>query len=100
MKTLVRRSYIDVIGTIWMPSTTCAMQYPLASYDIENCRDEDGNITRESVEQWLCRHSGDFQSVDDFSASIEDGDETIDIAWADEESELTYGDCMFGDCDD
>jgi hypothetical protein len=95
MRYMVRTSYVDVIGPIWMPSTTAAMRYTVDGYDIENMRDEDGNITRDSVEQWLACNSGDFQNVTDFSASIEDGDTTVDIPWKDEDSELTYNDCMF-----
>jgi hypothetical protein len=95
MKFTTRISYVDVIGQIWMPAVTAVMRYNVSSYDLENMRDDNGNITRDSVENWLGCHAGDFQSVTDFSASLEDGDETVDLPWADEESELTYGDCMF-----
>lgn len=93
MKYTIRKSVICMIGTIWMPAITCAQIKTLDAYDVENCRDEAGNITRDSVEQWLMTHSGDFQSVKDFEASIEDGDKTIDIPWQDEESQYTYCDC-------
>ncbi len=89
MKYLVRKSYVDIIGTIWLPAVTCAQRINVDSYDIENMRDDDGAITRDSVEQWLTSHSGDFQCVDDFSASIADGAQTIDIDWWEEESEFT-----------
>lgn len=95
MKYTVRKSIVRIIGTIWMPATTCAQEQTLSSYDVENCRDDAGQITRESVEQWLTTHSGDFQSVQDFSASIEDGETTVDIPWGKEESEFTFSDCMF-----
>lgn len=97
MRYLVRTSLVQVIGSIWMPATTAAMTYTLSSYDVENARDEDGQITRESVQAWLDTHAGDFASVDDFWASIEDGDETIDLDWADEESEFIFNDCTYGD---
>jgi hypothetical protein len=57
---------------------------------VENCQDDDGEITRESVESWVDTHSGDFQEVIDFEASLESGDDTIDIPWATEEGELAY----------
>lgn len=95
MKYLTRVSYIDVIGPIWMPSVDAATRYTVSSYDLENMRDGNGKITRDSVQRWLDCHAGDFQSVTDFSASLEDGDETVDLPWAHEESELTYGDCMY-----
>jgi hypothetical protein len=96
MRYTVRKSFIQVIGKIWMPAVTCAMQYDLTSYDVENIKATgDGKITRDAVEDWLGCHSGDFQSVADFSASIEDGNDTLDFPWAVEESEFTYCDCMY-----
>jgi hypothetical protein len=125
----VRKSVVRVIGQIWMPSTTAAQTYELSDYDVDNARDDEGKITRESVQRWLDTHAGDFASVTDFEASIEDdrqcgrhggtwgADETcqdctfedgtvrpkpadtvtVDIPWADEESELTFSGCMSGD---
>ena len=93
----VRKSYIDVVGKIWMPHTTASMRYPVSSYDLENMRDDDGQITRDSVEHWLMLNSGDFSSVEDFSASLEVGDDTIDFPWVHEESELAYVDYLFPD---
>jgi hypothetical protein len=93
VKYTVRKSVIRVIGQIWMPATTAATTYELDSYAVGNARDDEGRITRESVQRWLDTHAGDFQSVTDFEASIEDGDTTVDIPWADEDSELTFGDC-------
>ena len=95
MKLTIRKSIVQIIGVIWMPPVTCATQKTLRDYDIENMRNDEGQITRESVEQWLTTNSGDFQSVTDFSASIEDGENTVDIPWASEESEFTYVDCMY-----
>jgi len=99
MKYMVRSSFVDVIGKLWMPNTTAATRIKVDSYDIGNMRDEDGQLNRDSVEQWLMFHSGDFSQVLDFSASIEDGQETITIEWADEDSEFTYFDCMYPDND-
>lgn len=69
----------------------------LCPYDVENCRDDDGKITRESVERWLCTHAGDFQSITDFSASIEAGETTVEIPFATEDGEMAWCDCMCHD---
>ena len=100
MRYTVRKSVIEVVGTIWMPMTTAATQYTLSSYDVENARDDDGKITRESVQRWLDTHAGDFSAIKDFHASIEDGDDTIEIPWADEDNEYAYIDCMYPSEDD
>jgi hypothetical protein len=86
-------NYVNIIGKIWLPPVTCAMSYSPRTDDV---RDEDGNITRESIEQWLLTHSGDFQCVEDFEANIADGDKDILIPWQSEESEFTYNDCVYG----
>ena len=72
---------------------TCGMTKTLSSYDVENMRDDAGNITRESVDLWLCSNAGDFSSVQDFRASIEDGENTIEIPWATEDGEMAFMDC-------
>jgi hypothetical protein len=76
-----------------MPAIRAGTELTLnQQYDVENCRDNSGKITRESVKAWLDKHAGDFQCVEDFHASIEDGDKTIDIPWATEAGELVYCD--------
>lgn len=90
----VRVSYIDVLGTLWMPHAEASMRIRVDSYARENMRDDDGHITRESVEDWLTSHAGDFSSVIDFTASIEDGEETIEIPWSSEENECRYLDTL------
>jgi len=95
MRYMVITSRISVIGRIWMPGITAAMDYTPEAYDVENMRDDDGNITRESVQGWLDTHAGDFAEITDFSANIADGDSDVILEWSDEESELTYSDCMF-----
>jgi hypothetical protein len=100
MRYTVRKSEVRVIGTMWMPMSTGATVYDLDSYAVGNARDQAGAITRESVQAWLDTHAGDFSNVIDFEASIEDGDVTVDIPWADEDSELTFGDCMYPSEDD
>lgn len=87
MKFTIERNWIEVVGVIWMPAVTCGQRISLSSYDMENI----GEPTRENVEQWLMTHTGDFQSVTDFSATI---GETV-IPWASEENECVYADCMF-----
>lgn len=89
----VRRDYVEVLGTIWMPAAECAMRYPLTSYDVGNMTPEDGtetDITREDVEQWLCTHAGDFQAITDFHSSIG----TLDIPWGSEDAECRFWDRM------
>ena len=99
MRYMVRKSIVEVVGKIWMPSVTCAQTYTLSEYDVENCRDGDGKITRESVERWLDTHAGDFQGIEDFRASIEDGDETIDIPWASEDGGFAFQDATAEECE-
>ncbi len=84
---MVERNYVRVVGKIWMPAITCAMEYPLSKYDVDNI----GEFTRDNVGQWLCTHAGDFQSIQDFMASVGDKD----IPWATEEGEYAYLDCVF-----
>ena len=100
---IVRRSYVIILGKIWMPMAPASLQKDLSSYDIENIRgysrhlsgDDNGPITREGFEHWLMLNSGDFSSVDDFKASIEDGDQTIDYDWSKgEDSECAYLDTL------
>lgn len=102
MRYMVRKSVVDIIGTIWVPMGPIFAQHKeLSSYDVDNMRGQDGKITRDSVEQWLMTNAGDFSSVKDFRASIEDGNETIDIDWQlGEESDCEYSDAMFSSEDD
>ena len=91
MKYMVRTSYVDVLGGIWLPyGAVCSLRKPLDRFDVDNMRDDDGKITRESVKFWVMLHSSDFSGVIDFSASIEDGEQTIDLPWSSEETELQY----------
>lgn len=95
MRYTVRKSLIRILGKLWMPShADAATEMVLGKYELDNCRDDEGELTRESVERWLLLHSGDFSDVIDFEASLEDGGKTIDIAWKNEESEWRYADCF------
>ena len=91
MRYLKEVNFVQVIGTIWMPACTAAMEYPLSAHDVANI----GRFTRDNVAAWLSANSGDFQSIDDFRASI--GDDEIE--WADEESEFTYDDLVYPEVD-
>jgi hypothetical protein len=98
MKYMVRKSYVEVVGRLWMPQCLAATRIPLDRYDVENIRAQgEGEITRDAVDLWLTTHTGDFSEVLDFAASIEDPDTdaTIDLLWSSEDSEFTYLDCMF-----
>lgn len=92
----ISHSYVTVLGKLWMPMCDASMCIRLSEYDIEDIRaeDDDGRITRDGIEQWLTSHSGDFSSVTDFCASIEDGEQTLDFPWADDESECAYLDTL------
>ena len=99
MKVLSHYSIVQVVGHIWWPmEPVCAMEYKPSLYDVENMREVSGpQITRESVQRWLYFHAGDFSSIIDFRASIVDGDDTVDIEWAQETSEWKYNDAMYGE---
>jgi hypothetical protein len=86
MRYTVEKNFVNVIGKIWMPAVTCAVQYNLDKHAVENI----GDFTRENIRQWVDTNCGDFQYVDDFEATI--GDKWI--SWKSEESELTFNDCM------
>jgi hypothetical protein len=99
MRYMVRKSIVQVIGGIWWPyGATCAMQYELDGYQVENATDENGKVTRESVQRWIDTNTGDFSTVIDWTASIElaDGSDTVELPWTDEESEFTFNDAMYG----
>ena len=96
-KFTITRNWIECIGPLWIEGTA-AKRIDLSDYDLRNMRDDSlRQFTRDSVEHWLCLNEGDFQYVADFAAFItdEDRNEEIEIPWANEESELIYGDCMW-----
>lgn len=89
MRYMVEKNFVRVVGGIWQPGVgPCAMERSLSSYDVRNI----GEFTRDNVQKWVDRNMGDFQSITDFYATV--GDE--EIPWADEENELTFNDCMYG----
>jgi hypothetical protein len=89
----VHKSLIQVIGKIWMPPVVCGMQYDLTEHDVQNIHP----LTYDNVEDWLMKHSGDFQEIIDFRADIYDSVLGIDVVfeWEDPESEYTYFDLMY-----
>ena len=91
MRYVVRKSVVWIVGRIWWPyGALCAQEQVLHPYDVENATDQSGQITRESVRRWLDCHAGDFSEIVDFSASLEVGDQTVEIPWATEEGESAY----------
>jgi hypothetical protein len=100
MRYTVRTSEIYVVGELWMPQRPGATTYTLTEQDVANIREDDGTITREGVALWLDSHAGDFAGIIDFRASLEDGDETREFDWSDEDNEIIYNGCMFPAEDD
>lgn len=104
------RNYVQVVGQIWIPATTAAMQYNLTKHDVEeiesygdircSMRDPeeyiDEGITRKDIAQWVAAHTGDFQSVTDFHACIGN----VDIDWLDLENAFLYNSYVYGDDDE
>lgn len=97
MKTINSYSFINIVGSLWMPQTTAATTKTLSQYDIENMTNENGEIDRDAVELWLCTNSGDFSSVTDFYADIETDKGNVIIDWENEENEFVFNDCMYQD---
>jgi hypothetical protein len=88
----VTKQRIQIIGKLWMPSTTAATVTDLSAYDLENI----GNLKdREAVASWLATHAGDFSQVLDFRADFHVGNKHIVHEWASEDSECTFNDCMY-----
>lgn len=89
-------AYVEITGGIWMPyGMKAATVHRLTDYDVENMQDDNGNITRESVDRWVGLNSGDFSSVDGWSAMVEG----MEFPFEDEEVELQFNHCMYGDED-
>lgn len=98
MRYMIRKSVINVIGKIWMPSVVTTYTYEPDSIDVRlYLTDEAGNVTRDSVARYLDTHAGDFAEIIDFEASIEHDDQTIDIPWSHEDSEDTFLDATQGE---
>ena len=77
---------INVIGKGWYNQTIC-YTYKLTDYDLESI----GKVNRDNAEQWLCKNSGDFQSIDDFRVDIKN----FESNFQNEENEYEFYDIMF-----
>ena len=95
MRIIVKRSIINILGRLWMPMCKAGQELTVTQYDLDCMRNDDGTIDREAVSDWIDSHAGDFSSIIDFSASLEDGENSIEIPWQSEENEIEWGDCMF-----
>lgn len=90
----VRENYVDVVGYGWY-NQLIAMTIKLRQYDIANMRGRvsDDAITRDDVEDWLGCNAGDFQSIMDFRALIDN--EGIEIPWNTEDGEIEFSDLVY-----
>ncbi|CAK0779145.1 hypothetical protein CCP2SC5_880019 [Azospirillaceae bacterium] len=88
MRYTVEHNFVDVIGKIWMPSRIAAYRYNLTKHDIDNI----GKFTRKNILAWLDTHASDFQTIQDFYATIGDKE----IGWKNDESGYIFDDCMYG----
>ena len=75
---------VHVVGRGWY-GQKIAYTYDLRAYDMENI----GEINRESIQNWLDKNAGDFQSVIEFCIDI--GDHFEDFAT--EEGQRLWNDC-------
>jgi hypothetical protein len=84
---------IEVIGRIWQPCMgVCGMTYSLDRSDVKNIRAlGGGQLTRDAVQGWLETNAGDFQSIIDFHADIEE----FDSPWVSEDNECTFLNCTY-----
>jgi hypothetical protein len=86
MRYTIRRSEVYVLGRIWQPGAgLCSYTYQIPAGA--------GIITRARVQAWLDSNAGDFERIEDFSASIEHGKKTVDIPWSLPESEKLFLEC-------
>lgn len=84
--TTKRIAYINVVGKGWYGQTG-AVVIQLRDYDLENIESFD----RDSIESWLDRNTGDFQSIIDFEVYIG----ANHIPFQDESGENLFMDCMY-----
>lgn len=78
----VRTRDVWVLGYLWQPGVgPCSMHYTLP---------KDIPATREAIQTWVDANCGDFSSIIDFAASIDD----IEIPWTTEENEIAYLDTI------
>ena len=87
----VKENYVNVVGKGWY-SQPIALSIKLRQYDIDNMRGRvsDNAITREDIESWLDCNAGDFQSIKDFYALVDN--EGVEIPWNSEDNEIEFFD--------
>jgi hypothetical protein len=81
----VYENYIDVVGYGWY-NQPISLTIKLQQHDVENMKDNNQQITRDSIQSWLDCHVRDFQSITDFYALIDNAG--IEIPWNKSEDEL------------
>ena len=92
----VMENYIDVLGWIWQPTQSpCSLRIALSKYDTDNMKDDKGETTRQSIEDWLSLNAGDFQAIIDFHAVIDSA--KVKFPWTSEETEMQYLDTIGGE---
>ena len=96
MRYTVTKSEVYILGNLWMGGLG-AITKTLDAHDLENAKNDNGIIDRESLENWLCLHCGDFSGIEDFSASVEPDyqKDTLEIPWGSEDNEIIFYDCMY-----
>lgn len=93
MRYTVTKQRIDILGRIWWPmGALCAQFRDLSDYDLSNIEDV---TDRDSVEHWVCLHSGDFSEIVDFRADFHINGKYIVHEWKrGEESEMEFAGCF------
>jgi hypothetical protein len=105
MKYYATRSFVQVIGQMWMPPSRAATVIELSNYDIDNIvahkKAYQNKSLRDAVEHWLNLNAGDFQRIIDFRVDMEvphgEGTDTVIFDWNNRDSELAYNDLTYND---
>lgn len=93
MKFTIEQNWIDVLGMIWMPNCKATQQIMISRHDIENMTDDYGQVTRDSVGNWLSTHAGNFSRIIDFHAVVNDDE----IPWGSKDNEIDFDMISFPD---
>ena len=94
--------HICMLGKMWLPMCNAISDFNIVLDDI-------GEFTRDAIEDWLGTHAGDFSSITDFYAELEETrygyDEetqeqitrtrTTSLDWEDEENAGLYDEIAF-----
>lgn len=87
MRYMMEENFVVVFGRGWY-NQQMFYRYNLKLLDIFGI----GELNRENVGRWLNSNAGDFQSIEDFYATI--GDQELD--WEDEENREKYNEILDG----